>query len=337
MERNISMGRALARFAWLLLLAAATAQADTPRSYTVHELPSLGLGGFARTINDRGDMAGSVILQGPPNVKQHAALWSHGKLIDLGAGLGDISLISAMNDEGTMIGQVGVQPFMWSRDGRATALPFAGFVGAINHDGTIAGSFFPSGVFNFRAQHAMFFKDGVVHDLGLGPNGRMSAAGGINDDGVVVGSFVPNFTSDNHAAMWKDGVVRDLGGLGGHNSFAGFVNNRGDIVGTAETADQRVMMVRWHVEGGMEVLGESLSPHAMNERGVIVGNALRNGAPFVWQDGTLTFLFDVSDLRAQGWTSFGPFAINERGQIAGIGFRPGTSTLGTALVLTPKE
>jgi uncharacterized membrane protein len=138
--------------------------------------------------------------------------------------------------------------------------------------------------------------------------------------------------------VWKNGAPRDLGGLGGHNSFAGMVNDRGDIVGTAETSDNRVMMVRWQVEGGMQVLGEALAPHALNQRGDIAGNDLHTGKPFLLQDGKLISLLDLPDLRAAGWSTFAVFAMNDHGQIAGIAFKPNGGFFdGIVAVLTPKN
>jgi uncharacterized membrane protein len=338
MRRNANFARALAHWAVLVLwVIAGTAHADRTPGYTIQVLPQLaGLSGTARAIDNHGDVAGASFVTGFPNLTQHAVLWQRGKLVDLGATLPGTSLVEAMNDAGTMIGEVGVQPFMW-QDGRAIPLPFAGRVSRISHDGTIAGSFFPSGIFNFRPEHAMFFRDGVLHDLGIPAGFRSSTAGDANDHGIVVGSATLNFSSDNHAMVWKNGAPRDLGGLGGHNSFAFMVNDRGDIVGTAETSDNRVMMVRWQVEGGMQVLGEALAPHALNQRGDIAGNNLHTGKPFLWQDGKLTSLLDLPDLRATGWASFSVFAMNDHGQIAGIAFKPNGGFFdGIVAVLTPK-
>jgi probable HAF family extracellular repeat protein len=331
---NLARQFAIAATLAFATLFATDAQADRARHYSVETLPDLaGLGSSPRTMNNRGDVAGTAIVAGFPNLNQHAVIWRRGRVTDIGAGL-ELSLVTSMNDEGTMVGQVGVQPYMWNREGVATKLPFAGRVNRITKDGTIVGTWFASGVFNFGPDRAMFFRDGVLHDLGFpAPAFRTSTAADMNEHGIVVGSAIPNFTSDNHAVLWKDGVMRDLGGLGGHNAFAAFINDRGDIVGTAETADQRVMMVRWNVEGGMQVLGENLSPHAMNQRGQIVGNN-RNGQPFVWDDGVVTNLLDASGLRARGITNFAPFAINDRGQITGIAFTGGFFSA-TALVLTP--
>ncbi|HET7403221.1 MAG TPA: hypothetical protein VFJ62_15610 [Usitatibacter sp.] len=336
MRRNDSIARFLARWLWLVLVAVGAAHADRTVRYTVQELSSLGgVGASARGINNRGDVVGTAILRGLPDIVQHAVLWTRDGVRDLGPNLGDTSLVSAINDHGFMVGDVGVQPFLWSPNGTPTPLPFAGRVRTLNNHNTIAGSFFISGVFNFGQEHAMFFQDGVLHDLGFPPGYRQSAAAGVNGHGVVVGSGIPNFTSDNHALIWQNGVVRDLGGLGGHNAFAGLINDRGDIVGTAETATGRLMLVRWHVEGGMEVLGERLSALAMNERGDIVGNNLNTGKAFLLRDGTFTSLSDATE--SAGYTSFAPFAMNDRGQVAGVAFKPGGSNFGVALLLTPKD
>ena len=298
MRRNANFARTLAHWAVLVLwVVAGAAHAGRTPGYTITVLPQLaGLSGTARAINNHGDVAGASFVSGFPNLTQHAVLWQRGKLVDLGTTLPGSSLVEAMNDAGTMIGEVGVQPFMW-QDGRPIPLPFAGRVSRISHDGTIAGSFFPSGVFNFGPEHAMFFRDGVLHDLGIPAGFRGSTAGDANDHGVVVGSAVLNFSSDNHAMVWKNGAPRDLGGLGGHNSFAGLVNDRGDIA----------------------------------------GNNLHTGKPFLLQDGKLVNLLDLPDLRATGWSTFAVFAMNDHGQIAGIAFKPNSGFFdGVVAVLTPK-
>ena len=89
----------------------------------------------------------------------------------------------------------------------------------------------------------------------------------------------------SHAALWDQGTVIDLGTLGGPNSLARSLNNRGQVVGFAFTADN--------------------SQHA-----------------FVWENGVL---LDLNDHIApeSGWVLISATAINARGQIAGFGSHNG--------------
>ena len=99
--------------------------------------------------------------------------------------------------------------------------------------------------------HAVVWGGGNVYDLGRA--GLNSQAYGVNDSGLIVGQAeidVPDpagedFCGDDasglavtHASCVpfaaRNGVIRALRTLGGANGFANAVNNRGDIVGTAE-------------------------------------------------------------------------------------------------------
>jgi probable HAF family extracellular repeat protein len=345
MNRNSSGARrlgcwALAAFCALAFAAYAVPTPTPAQKYTVQELRKIaGIGGSPRAITNFGAVGGGSYVADAPNPVSHAVVWVNGFVYDLGATLGGDSQILAMNEKGAMAGLVDLVPFLW-KDGTATRLPFSGNVSAMNRDDAIVGNFWTSGVFGQGGNRAYLFEGGVLHDLGTLNGGNYSSASDINDKGVVVGFSALPSSSDIRAVVWEKGVIRDLGTLGGgRNSSAGRINNHGLIVGTADKPDgSTFMLVTWNVHGGaMQVLGESLSPGGLNNRDSIVGNNVKNGKAFLYEDGVLTYLSDLPEMRAAGWVSFAPFMINDRGWIAGVAWKPDISPLGTAVLLVPSR
>jgi probable HAF family extracellular repeat protein len=123
---------------------------------------------------------------------------------------------------------------------------------ALNNEGVAAGYATLSGN---TVQHATLWRDGTIQDLGTlgGPNSGVLWPG-LNDLGVAAGvaetaalqplgeswscaAFFP--TTTGHVCLgfaWEDGQMIKMPTLGGDNSFATEVNNRGLVVGWAETA-----------------------------------------------------------------------------------------------------
>jgi probable HAF family extracellular repeat protein len=88
-----------------------------------------------------------------------------------------------------------------------------------------------------------------AQDLGAGGLGEPTD---INDAGQVVGSLY----TLNHAFIWSasDGL-RDLGTLGGDASATYSINNAGQVVGGASTADGSFHAFLWTAAAGMRDLG----------------------------------------------------------------------------------
>ncbi len=163
-----------------------------------------------------------------------------------------------------------------------------GLARAINDRGWIAGSM----RLHNRDAHAFLYADGVVTDLGM-LYGHKCVACGINDQGHVVGwSTAPVGSADinweqvrhRRAFLYDSAAVRDLGTLGGRHSAAAAINNRGQVVGWAETADG-VQHAFLHDAAGMHDLG--LAPGgtrsealAVNDADQVVGFAPPPGACF---------------------------------------------------------
>jgi probable HAF family extracellular repeat protein len=236
--------------------------------------------------------------------------------------------------------------------------------GGVNNRGWVTGDANLAGDQN---EHAVLWRYGVITDLGTlgGPNSSVPMA--VKDDrGFVVGvaqiaevdplnelwgtTFVctPSVScqgSQNllRGFVWKNGVMTALPTLGGNNSGALGVNNLGQIVGAAETANQDpncvppqvldIQAVVWgpnpaQIEVLPVFLGDSIAlALAINDQGQAVGSsgpcqgptsglALRHAV--LWQHDTVTNLGSLG-----GVMSNAANAINNLGQVVGQSDLPG--------------
>jgi probable HAF family extracellular repeat protein len=121
----------------------------------------------------------------------------------------------------------------------------------------------------------------------------------IADDGLVVGQsedngFDPLLGAPAYlAVLWKNGKIVNLGTLGGYESTAGGVNNRGDVVGAA-----------------LNSITDPFPGRCPYCAYFIFGNATESHA-FLWQDGKMR------DLGTLGGPDSIAFFVNENGQVAG--------------------
>ena len=186
-----------------------------------------------------------------------------------------------------------------------------------------------------------------VIDLGtLG--GTISDALGVSNRGWVAGwSYLPG-DANLHALLWRKGVKTDLGTLGGPNSSTftnSSVNERGEVVGAAETSaldplgenfflcgfnDGLLCLPFMWQDGAMRPLptlgGNNGVAFAINDRGGVVGTAENNTPdptcvapqvlqfkPVIWEENRIQELPTVS-----GDPDGVAFAINDRGQAVGV-------------------
>lgn len=262
--------------------------------------------------------------------QDHKHKHHHYKLIDMGTFGGPASnAIPFVNNKGEMAG------------GSAISVPAPA---STNHFGN--GGFDGQVPFIF---HTFVWQDGEVKDLdALSPADQdFSNPQAINDKGETAGvsengTIDPNIGfGEIRAVIWKDDQIRDLGTMGGNESGALSLNNRGQVVGFALNAipdpfsmfdfpilgspnGTQTRAFLWDERrGAMRDLDTLGGPDAwavaITERGQIAGfsytNSTPNAAtgvptfdPFLWEKGKMT------DLGTLGGTAGGPNQLNNRGQ-----------------------
>jgi probable HAF family extracellular repeat protein len=210
---------------------------------------------------------------------------------------------------------------------------------------------------------AVIWKDGLISSLGtLGGTQGIGAA--INDLGQAIGAsltatpdpfanspltacllcgggtfsgstiFFPA-TTETHAFVWQNGVMRDLSTLGGSDSNAFAINDRGEIAGWSftsfianpSTGVPTVDPFFWSSEDGKMVdlggLGGTYGSVAwINNRGQIAGASNLPGDttehPFIWSKSE-----GMQDIGTLGGTFGHPDWINDAGDVVGFAFLQG--------------
>jgi len=125
--------------------------------------------------------------------------------------------------------------------------------------------------------------------------------------------------SNGHAFLYREGLMRDLGTLGGANSIAKGINDRGEIVGMA--SDAHGVPTPFLYDGAMRALPGPSESGAIdiNQRGIIVGSG-EGVYGYVLARDTVTRLQSLPEAAAKGWHHFEPTGINDRGWIVGTAF-----------------
>jgi probable HAF family extracellular repeat protein len=182
--------------------------------------------------------------------------------------------------------------------------------------------------------HIFRWRNGKVTDLGS--LGRLNQVSAVNDRGQIVGaksyprSYYPQRGDPpippERAFLWQEGRLTSLGTLGGRNSYAAAINQRGQVVGTSNLgthAGDRPTSHAFLWQGGImtdlgTLGGDSSGAVAINDRGQVVGTSTtaRENHAFLWENGIMT------DLGTLGGRMSEAIAINDHGEVIGYSSTP---------------
>lgn len=319
------------------LVQAGAVQAATSYTYTDLGTGPLGRVGIAYDINNAGQVVGQSFSSGGSSA--HAALWSGGAAIDLGALSGNSDTAFSINSAGQVVGYGSTGPGLTSATLYAggTVSAVTGLVQAngINDAGMIAGAA-GEGV---STGSSAIWKDGSLIKLGPG------IAYGINNVKLIAGQTTENAASvvqvagyqSTQALVWTVTTEHDstmtvtvdrLDSLGGGRSQAFAINDAGQAVGWSSlSGDVANHATLWAGGAAIDLgtlQGGSYSRATdINESGQVVGWGDNNGVcgecAILWENGAaidLTSLLDAST-REAGWILTKAHGINDVGQIVG--------------------
>jgi probable HAF family extracellular repeat protein len=222
--------------------------------------------------------------------------------------------------------------------------------GSVNERGEVIGISYTNSTPNLTTGlptvAAFLWRRGKMIDLG-NFGGNFTGSTQINNRGQVIGAS--NLPSDefNHPFLWEDGKLIDLytSSVVGNPYTVNAINEAGQLVGAGAFGDHPYDAYLWKkgVANDLGFLEGDCYSEAIviSSKGQIAGESypctLDSQRPFLWQDGTMYDLNDVTQAPS-GFRFTQAFVINDRGEIGGIGTPPGCDfdeDCGHAMVLIP--
>jgi len=297
-------------------------------SGVVNELPALAANG----INDLGQIAAMAPITFNPGESVQAAVFyvTGGSQL---LGLSSLTLAAAISNSGFVVGSGGdvhaaAHAMLWQLQNPTVTTRF-GIMGPV-------------------PDHEPFYDP-------------QSVANAVNNPGIAVGWAQTGVLDSQgeflrtvlHAFRWENGTITDLGALpGGDNSSANGINDRGEIVGSSETAAgaTHAFLIRRKTMIDLGTLAHdptlNSSAKAINERGEIVGSSDARladnsiaGRAFIYRDGRMRSLTALIERRSPlngSVTLTDAPAISCNGWIAANGFDNATLTK-HAYILIPRD
>jgi len=289
------------------------------------EIIDLGtLGGdfsYGNAMNNRGHVVGIAENTVPDpfsylgGTETHAFIWRDGFMEDLGTLGGPDSWGADVNDQGDIVG--------WSY---INSTPNS-------NNGALCGANAPT------QDPVLWQRDGRMIDLGtfggtcgvVGSMFNAGSGGAINNRGQIIGTSNLAGNQRHHAFLWNEGALTDLGTLGGDNSDAYWINDAGEIVGSADVpgAQHNHHAFLWKNDK-MRDLGIAKgwpcsTAIDINSKGQVIidtGICFVGGGPgMLWENG---ILYDLNKLipSNSGVYISGVNFINDRGEIGANGVLP---------------
>jgi len=212
--------------------------------------------GAASAVDEQGRVVGSTRY----GTNTRAWLWENGTKTDLGS-LGGADVHPSVLNERRVVAGLGTtaspadgwHAFLWE-NGRMRDLGTlpggsSSMVAALNEHGAVVGWSFPSS----GESHAVLWRNGAVTDLGNGRYDSDSFASSINEHGQVVGSIGERAELGRDEAtdafVWQNGRRTLLPTLGGPQTGASRINDRGQIVGSSTVRGGAKHPVLWTLRG----------------------------------------------------------------------------------------